>query len=116
MSAEAAGGVKCPRCGWAGGDEALFCARCGESLMATPREPWYLRTSVLILAFLTVGPFAIPLVWINPRFSTTRKAVVTAVIAALTALFAWLSVYSINQIRTYYDLIAEPWPGAGAAR
>jgi hypothetical protein len=112
VNAETPGGAKCPRCGWESGDEAFFCARCGESLMAKPREAWYLRTSVLIVAFLAVGPFALPLVWVNPRFTAAKKAVVTAVMVAVTGLLLWLSVYSLKQISTYYELISEPWPGA----
>ncbi|MEI6634720.1 MAG: hypothetical protein WCP22_13025 [Chlamydiota bacterium] len=107
-------GGKCPTCGWESGDEAFFCARCGESLAGTPREAWYLRTSILILSFLAVGPFAIPLVWVNPRFTAAKKAVVTAVMVGVTAALLWLSVYSLKQIRTYYDFIGEPWPGAAA--
>jgi hypothetical protein len=80
--------------------------------MTRPREAWYLRTSVLVLAFLAVGPFAIPLVWMNPRFTATKKAVVTGVMIAITALLVWLCAYSLGQIRSYYDLMTEPWPGA----
>jgi uncharacterized membrane protein YvbJ len=110
VNAETAAVAKCPRCGWESGAEAFFCARCGESLMACPREAWYLRTSILILSFLAVGPFAIPLVWVNPRFTAAKKAVVTAVMVAVTVLLLWLSVYSLKQIYTYYDQVKEFYP------
>ena len=112
MNGERADAAKCPRCGWENGEGAFFCARCGESLARTPREAWYLRTSVLVIAFLAVGPFAIPLVWANPRFTAAKKAVITAAMAAVTALLVWLSAYSLKQISSYYTLITEPWPGA----
>lgn len=116
MNAETAGGAKCPRCGWDSGDEAFFCMRCGESLAGKPREAWYLRTSILILAFLSVGPFAIPLVWVNPRFTAAKKAVITAVMVGLTALLLWLSIYSLKQIYTYYDQVKEFYPQAVAGQ
>lgn len=116
MNGERTDAAECPRCGGESGEGAFFCARCGESLLEKPREAWYLKTSILIIAFLAVGPFAIPLVWVNPRYSTTTKAVVTAVMVAITGLFLWLSFYSLQQISAMYDLIAEPWPGAGMAK
>ncbi len=100
---------KCPRCGLAAPDGAFFCARCGGAILERPRGPWYLRTSVLVAAFLVVGPFAIPLVWVNPRFSTARKAAITAVMAAVTVLLVWLMAFSLRQIDDYYRLATEPW-------
>lgn len=116
MNGEGTIPAKCPRCGWEAAGEAFFCARCGESLAGKPREPWYLKTSVLVVAFLAVGPFAIPLVWVNPRFTAARKVVITAVMAAVTALLVWLMAYSLTQIDSYYRLVTEPWTAPAAHR
>jgi hypothetical protein len=44
---------------------------------------WYFKTSTLIAAFLCVGPFALPLLWFNPRFSKRNKIIITVIVIIL---------------------------------
>ena len=55
---------------------------------------WYFTKKALVIALLTVGPFALPLLWFNPRYSLMAKLIWTLVILGLTyafgALTGWL--------------------------
>jgi hypothetical protein len=70
-----------------------------------PADKWYFRTSLLIIAFLSVGPLALPLVWINPRFSNRNKIIISIVVIILSYLLWVLLSSSLKSISTYYQTI-----------
>ena len=50
-----------------------------------PDKPkWYFTKRALIVAILSVGPFALPLLWFNPRYSMTAKVVWSVLILGVT--------------------------------
>ena len=46
----------------------------------------------MVLALLTLGPLALPLVWVNPRYKPAIKAVITVIVLAVTILCLYLVV------------------------
>ncbi|MBU1853935.1 MAG: hypothetical protein KJ957_07825 [Candidatus Omnitrophica bacterium] len=66
---------------------------------------WYFKTYALIMAFLFVGPFALPLVWLNPNFSVKKKSVITFIVVFITYFLGILVNDSLKSIREYYQLI-----------
>jgi len=68
------------------------------------QSKWYFKASSLIIAFLVVGPFALPLVWLNPNFSKKKKSIITIIVILLSYFLGILVSNSLKSIREYYQL------------
>ena len=79
---------RCPFCAEEIQNEAVKCRFCGEFLGKSDRvkTKWYFSTGTLVIALLSVGPLALPLVWFNPRYKPITKLVLTAVVISLSLL------------------------------
>ena len=69
------------------------------------QKKWYFKTWALVISFLSVGPFMLPLVWTNPAFSKNKKIIISAVIIILSYLLLSVFINSLRSLNKYYQLL-----------
>ena len=76
-----------------------------KKLHQQKKEQWYYGNPAIIVAFLFVGPLALPLVFANPYMSKRKKIVASLIIIVLTLLLLKVTISSIDKIIEYYKLV-----------
>jgi hypothetical protein len=65
---------------------------------------WYFKPWVLVVAILLAGPFALPLVWMNPGLKRGIKILISVLIAAITV---WLVYESVEIVKAVLKEVGE---------
>ncbi len=95
----------CPWCAQPVTAEANFCDRCGKPVnrMVSPQAPatpkWYYNIwFVLMMLFFVLGPFGLPLVWKNPRFSRWVKLALTLAMVIYTIVLLGIILRMVKAV------------------
>ena len=72
-----------------------------ETLPEAPKPKWYYSIwFVLVMLFLVMGPFGLPLLWKSPRFPRWAKIALTIALALYTY---WLFAATMAAVRAIVD-------------
>ena len=71
-----------------------------------PEPKWYHnKVLVVLMLFLVLGPFGLPLLWKNPLFSKRWKWILTVLILVYTALVFKMFISAVTtSLRTLSDV------------
>lgn len=96
--------IKCPYCGKELDLQVILASAAPAQAGAEAKPKWYFSNYWFVIGLLCVGPFALPLMWFNPRYKLITKIIVSVVVIVLTI---WL----YREFKSAYHLAMQQLGG-----
>ena len=94
--------MRCQKCKQKLVPGAKFCHQCGVELspeLAEKVAHWYHDpVFVLLMIFLVLAVFGLPLLWKSPQFKNWQKVVISVITVIYTGAILWLLLYVVFAI------------------
>jgi hypothetical protein len=87
--------IKCPYCGNEFDVQAMPTS--AAHAQAEAKTKWYFSTYWFVIALLCIGPFALPLMWFNPRYKLITKIIVSVLVIVVSI---WLYKVTMSAYNT----------------
>ncbi len=87
----------------------LTCPHCGKEFdeKKKPKGKWYFTNRWVIIALLSIGPFALPMIWYNPNYGKLTKWILTAITFFATVIMIILFVVLIGILVEQYRTLMQ---------
>ena len=72
-----------------------------------PKLPWYFKNATVWIAVLSFGPLALPLVWLHPKMSASKKLLWTAVILVVSYFLYVATMDAMKKFEETYRQLKE---------
>ena len=65
--------------------------------------PWYFRNSTVWIAVLSFGPLALPLIWLHPKMTSSKKMLWTVAVLVVTYFLAVATMDALKKFDEIYQ-------------
>ena len=65
--------------------------------------PWYFRNSTVWITVLSFGPLALPLIWLHPKMTLSKKMLWTTAILVLTYFLVVATMDALKKFDEIYQ-------------
>jgi uncharacterized protein (DUF983 family) len=87
----------------------LICPHCGKEFdeRKKPKGKWYFTNRWVIIALLSIGPFALPMIWYNPGYKSLTKWLLTIITLIATVILIVIFVILIGILIEQFKNITQ---------